>query len=248
MDGKNAQDDCRRFAFCAAPCKTRETSGFGVLIPAFLVAFLLAMLFPLGDASIAVAVESSPPPVKSPSPLILDDAPLPLKTKQPLSEAESDRLEAIARFSAGVMHERRGEFAEALRYFERAFRLDPKSSNVLRSVITVAVRLKHYAEAVRYALKSVELDDADPIVLRGLGGYLSEAGDWVRAVALYEKAVAIRGKSHEIASDILMRMEMGGSTTSWTNRSKPGNVSLVCFSPSTILTNSRWISTFPRFC
>ena len=72
----------------------------------------------------------------------------------------------------------------------------------------MAVRQKRYSEAVRYALKAVELEDADPLLLRRLGVYLTEEGDWSRAVALYEKALATRGKGKETAADILLRMEV----------------------------------------
>ena len=58
-------------------------------------------------------------------------------------------------------------------------------------------------------LKAVELEDADPLLLRRLGAYLTEEGDWARALTLYEKALAARGKGKETAADVLLRMEMG---------------------------------------
>ena len=54
--------------------------------------------------------------------------------------------------------------------------------------------MKRHAEAVRYALKAAELDDVDPLLLRRLGVYLTEEGDWAQAMALYEKALAARGR------------------------------------------------------
>ena len=73
--------------------------------------------------------------------------------------------------------------------YQRALRCDPQSATIARAIIPVAVRLKRYAEAVRYALKAVELEDADPLLLRRLGVYLTEEGDWARAVdALREGA------------------------------------------------------------
>ena len=152
---------------------------------------------------------SKPPPASAaPGPLILDDAPQPL-APQPPTEAQRDHLEAVALFSAGAMHERREEYADALHCYQRALRCDPQSATIARAIIPVAVRLKRYAEAVRYALKAVELEDADPLLLRRLGVYLTEEGDWARALTLYEKALAARGKGKETAADILLRMEMG---------------------------------------
>ncbi len=156
-------------------------------------------------ASVAFAEGKAP----SAAPLILDDAAEPLTPQQPRTETQRDRLEAIALFSAGRMHERRDEYADALRCYQRALRYDPQSSTIVRAIIPVAVRLKRYSEAVRYALKAVELEDADPLLLRRLGAYLTEEGDWIRAVTLYEKALATQDKGKETASNILLRMEMG---------------------------------------
>ena len=47
--------------------------------------------------------------------------------KQPRTEADHDRLEAVSLFAAGRMHERREEYAEALRCYQRALRCDPQS-------------------------------------------------------------------------------------------------------------------------
>ena len=156
----------------------------------------------------AIAAESKRPAPSRPGPLSLDDAPQPL-VPQPPTEAQRDHLEAVALFSAGAMHERREEYADALKCYQRALRCDPKSATIARAIIPVAVRLKRYSEAVRYVLKAVELEDADPLLLRRLGAYLSEEGDWARALTLYEKALAARGKGKETAADVLLRMEMG---------------------------------------
>lgn len=109
------------------------------------------------------------------------------------------------------MHERREEYADALRCYERAFRCDPKSASVAGAIVPVAVRLKRFSEATRYALKLAELDDADPELLRRLGSYLADENDWARALKLYEKSQAARGnaKEKEKASDVFLQMEMG---------------------------------------
>ncbi len=157
----------------------------------------------------AVAAESKKPVAPAPGPLILEDVPQPLSSRQPRTEDQRDHMEAVALFAAGRMHERREEDADALRCYQRALRYDPQSSTIARAIVPVAVRLKRYGEAVRYVLKAVELEDADPLLLRRLGVYLSEENDWPRAVALYEKALAARGKGKETATDVLLRMELG---------------------------------------
>jgi len=145
----------------------------------------------------------------SPGPLMLDDVPEPLPRTRPAGEADRDRLEAAALFAAGRTHQHREAHADALRCYQRALRLDPKSSTIARAIIPVAIHLKHYDVAVRYALKVVALEDSDPMLLRRLGGYLAEEGDWTRALSLYEKAVAARGQDQQTSVDLLLRMEMG---------------------------------------
>ena len=141
-------------------------------------------------------------------PLILDDT-QPLVPRQSRTEPQHDHMEAIALFSAGRMHERREEYADALRCYQRALRHDPCSTAIAQAIVPVAVRLKRYPEAIRYTLKVVELEDADPLLLRRLGAFLTEEGDWARAVNLYERALAAGSEGSETASDVLLRMEMG---------------------------------------
>jgi tetratricopeptide (TPR) repeat protein len=171
------------------------------------------MIVVLGAAAAALsglsAAASKKPAVTGPGPLILEDVPQPMTARQPRTESQREHLEALALFAAGRMHERREEYADALRCYQRALRYDPQSAAIARAITPVAVRLKRYSEAVRYALKVVELEDADPLLLRRLGVFLSEENDWARAVALYEKALAARGKGKETATDILLRMELG---------------------------------------
>jgi len=162
----------------------------------------------------AIALKGSSPIVPrclggDAAPSILDDKPEPLTPQRPRTEADLDRVEALSLFAAGRMHERQEEYVEALRCYQRAMRYDPQSSTIARAIIPVAVRLKRYNEAIRYALKAIEMEDADPLLLRRLGGYLTEKGDWPRAMALFEKALATRAAAKETASDILLRMEMG---------------------------------------
>ncbi len=147
--------------------------------------------------------------VSQAGPLVLEDVPKPLVSRRPRTEADEDRLEALSLFAAGRMLQRQQKYAEALRLYQRALRCDPQSVAVARAIIPLAFRLKRHAEAVRYALKAAEIEDADPLLLRRLGVYLTEHGDFARAVGLYEKAVAARTSENETAAEILLRMEMG---------------------------------------
>jgi len=127
-----------------------------------------------------------------PGPLVLEKLD-PFVPKRPRTEADEDRLEALTLFAAGRAHERRQQYAEALRFYQRALRRDTKAVVVARAIVPLAFRLKRHAEAVRYALKAVEVEDADPLLLRRLGVYLIETQDFPGALKLYEKAMAVIG-------------------------------------------------------
>lgn len=145
---------------------------------------------------------------RAPGTLALDEKPELLKPIKPRSDAEQDRLEALSLFSAARLLEEQDRFAEALQLYQRALRYDPTAVTVARAIVPLAVRLDRHAEAVRYALKVVQMADTDPMVLRRLGVYLTERGEWDQAVAMYEKAVAIRKKAKKTGADLLLEMEM----------------------------------------
>ena len=129
--------------------------------------------------------------------------------KIPRTEAEQDRLEALALYSAGRAYQQRQEYATALRYYERALRCDPQAHAAIQEIVPLAFRLKRNSEALRYALKATQWADADPQLVLRLAEYLKEAGDWRRALSLYEKAFALRPNQKDMAGDIPVRMEMG---------------------------------------
>ncbi len=160
-------------------------------------------------ASGASVAEPKKPVATGPAPLILEDVPQPMTARYPRTESQREHVEALSLFAAGRMHERREEYGDALRCYQRALRHDPQSATIGWAIVPVAMRLKRFSLAARYALTSVELEDADPLLLRRLAVYLSEENDWAGAIALYEKALAVRGKGKPTAADILLRMELG---------------------------------------
>ncbi len=145
----------------------------------------------------------------APGPLILETKPEPFVPPPRRSEADRDRLEAMSLFSTGRILEHRQQYADALRHYQRALRCDPQGASIARAIVPLAVRLGRHAEAVRYALKLVELDTPDSLLLQRLGVYLTETGDYARAVLFYERAMAAKKDAKPTAADILLHMEMG---------------------------------------
>jgi tetratricopeptide (TPR) repeat protein len=144
-----------------------------------------------------------------PPPLVLEDPPQPLIPVRPRTEADQDRLDALALFAAARTHEQRQEYAQALRLYQRALRCDPGALAVVRAIIPLTLRLKRDAEAVRYVLKAVEVEEPDSGRLQRLGTFLFQAGDLKGAVRVYEKALAARQGAKQTADDVRLRMVLG---------------------------------------
>jgi tetratricopeptide (TPR) repeat protein len=140
-----------------------------------------------------------------------EDRPEPLVTKHPRSEAEQDRLDAAAQFAAGRTVEQRDELPAALRDFERAFRLDPQATPILRELVPLAYSMNRRGEAVRYAVKLAEQDDSDPTLMRRIGLYVAEDGDWKRGAQLLERALEaeLRDPKATTAETTQIRVELG---------------------------------------
>ncbi len=172
------------------------------------------------DTKTPVSKETAPIPSQKPAPgqpqarehvdpLFLEDPPQPLVPARPRSEAETDRLEALALFSCARLHELRDEDAQALRLYQRAFRCDPQSAAIARAAVMLAARLERYSVAVRYALKLAEIDASDPELLGRLGMILSQTGQPAQAIALLEKAAQGRRAHPPTAMDVHLWLELG---------------------------------------
>jgi len=151
----------------------------------------------------------SPPPARGSQPL--EDRPEPFQPRQPITEEQRDRLDAVALFATGRMLERQENYAEALRKYQRALRCDGRSGETLYAIIHLATRLNRAGEVGRYARKAVDLDAAksDVVLLSRLGLLLAKQGDWESAARLYEKVLESRTGDTDNATDVLLRMELG---------------------------------------
>jgi tetratricopeptide (TPR) repeat protein len=139
-----------------------------------------------------------------------EDEPQPLVSEHPRTEEEQDRLDAAAKFAAGRTLEQREESAAALRLYERAARLDPQATPILRELVPLAYRLNRRAEALRYAVKLAEQEDSDSALPRRIGSYVAEQGELKRGAKLLEKALRIEeADSKPTAAQTQIRVELG---------------------------------------
>ena len=119
-----------------------------------------------------------------------DDLPAPFVAGRARNEAEIDRIEALAHFAAGRTYQQRGDYAQAVRQYARADRLDPAATKARSNLVVAAVQEGRIPLAARYALKGFDPHEAGERVLDVLGDYLAELGDLTHAIDFYEKALA----------------------------------------------------------
>jgi tetratricopeptide (TPR) repeat protein len=197
-------------------------SASGIRVWKLLVGIVAALAIGAGAAAgapgdpPAAAIEAPAPsevPPASEAPAkasdAFDDPAEPFTPLKPRGGRELDRVRALALFAAGRVAEQKQDYPQALRRYQRAFRYDPDSTAALREIVPLAFNLDRQAEAVRYALIMAERDPTDPVLLRRLAIYLTEAGDTQRALALYEKALALQAAEKQAPSLLVSRMEMG---------------------------------------
>jgi tetratricopeptide (TPR) repeat protein len=144
-----------------------------------------------------------------PAPLELEDRPQPLAAQRPRTEADEDRVEALALFAAGRTWEQRQMFDKALRCYERAQRRDPAAGSILEALVLLAEQLNQDPVAVRYALRAGDAENVRPLLLLRLGVDLARAGRIPQAIAMYEKYLAARLGAKPDADDVLLWMELG---------------------------------------
>lgn len=146
---------------------------------------------------------------KSLGPFELEDRPEPFVPKNPPTEADRYRQEALSHYAAGLMYDQQGDRDEALRQYQRALRYDPASAAVLQKIVEAAWALERHQEAIRYALKAAEVAPSNPELLERLAAFLIQENDLKRAVELYEKALQLQQDKQQTAGYIRLKMLVG---------------------------------------
>ena len=142
-------------------------------------------------------------------PPLLEDPLEPLTPKRPRSEAEQDRITALALYAHGRVLLQREDFAAALRRFQRAWRYDPDTVSVLTEIVPLAFKLGHNEEAARYAVIAAEADPEDAEFLERLGRHLAEQREWNRALKVYENAQKLRAGEPPSVAILRLNLELG---------------------------------------
>jgi len=167
----------------------------------------------MSAAAIIFFVLAVPAARATPRALQFDDRPAPFAPAAARSEAQQDRVAALAHFATGRTYQQRGNFALALRHYARADRLDPAATAPRSALVAFAIQRKRFALAGRYAAKGIDPREVGDEALELLAGYWVKQGDAAKAIDCYEQSLLVARESDpalvpEVA-DIHVRLELG---------------------------------------
>lgn len=149
------------------------------LLGQYSMCLLRTMLFFLFLSGTMVACAASPQPQKTPSPPAIAVQP-------PPSAPESD---ATYHFMMGHQAELAQDLDTALKEYQAALKVDPKSREVKSRLAALYFALGDMTQAVQYADEVGEGTGQEPQMLTHMAGILASAGKPERAVELLDKAI-----------------------------------------------------------
>ena len=94
----------------------------------------------------------------------LDDPPQRYKPKQPPTRREVELRESLYQYVAGLQHERAERFAEALKAFEEAARLDSESPALIKAQVPILIAMDRLPDALAACKKVVALNPDDYLI------------------------------------------------------------------------------------
>ena len=129
-------------------------------------------------------------------------------------EADDDRVTFTVHLLQARLAQGRGERAEALRHYQRAWRYAPEQTSLLREIVALAFALKRNDEALRYAALSAQAEGADPLLLRRLALVATSRRQWAQAVKLFESGQRLDEKARQPGEKLdqaalTVKLEMG---------------------------------------
>lgn len=190
-----------------------ESFRLRVVMASLAVTLLLcltcAVSFAGDDEKPATPAASPAPTGKSIQIQEFDDPTAPLTPIKPRSEDEQKRIDAVSWFAAGRVLETRNQFANALRAYQEAIKLDPRAVVVYRVIIPLAFGLNKTEDAVRWMLEAVKLDPDDYQLLRRLGTFLANQGNLAEAAQLLEQATKSPDLKKKSATYVTLMRDLG---------------------------------------
>ncbi|HEY2761783.1 MAG TPA: hypothetical protein VGI75_13600, partial [Pirellulales bacterium] len=139
----------------------------------------------------------------------LDDSLQSLSAKNGRSEADEDRLDSIAHFSAGRMFQQRQQAKLALREYERALRYDAAAGPVLKELVPLAFTANRTDEGLRYLIKYSDQSSADPEILQQAAELSAESGDWKGAIKLDQRVLEQIKNDKPSTQQVILYLQLG---------------------------------------
>ena len=86
-------------------------------------------------------------------------------------------------------------FQEAINYYQKALRLDPRNVNVIVDVGVAYFNLQNYQEAEKYFQRALEIDPEQPNALYNLGIVRAQLGDMQGVIEVWNKLIKVAPES-----------------------------------------------------
>jgi tetratricopeptide (TPR) repeat protein len=104
----------------------------------------------------------------------------------------------------GIALERLGHLQDAIRYYDKALRLDPTNPDLIVNEGDALTRAKNYTGAIFYyemALAVYPNSTGSTGLLQGIGDNLYQLGKYTEAIRYYDKALAREPNNLQIQKD-----------------------------------------------
>jgi tetratricopeptide (TPR) repeat protein len=119
----------------------------------------------------------------------IDERPAIYKPKTPPTRQEQDRRESLRKYVDGLLYEREDRYQDALKAFEDAARLDPKSPAAFKAQVPILAAMLRVSDALEACGKVVALDPGDYQIWYAQAKLLRRLGKYPEATAVLERAV-----------------------------------------------------------
>lgn len=121
---------------------------------------------------------------------------------------EADQQQAERFFARGRSEELGGQYSEAIRSYQRAWRLSP-SESILLNIVSLTAREKRGGEMARYFSKVSHAEKLEVLTLRNVGLALTLQDQIAEAIRAYEATLQGTAAESFPALRVLLRHELG---------------------------------------
>ncbi len=148
-------------------------------------------------------------PVELPPLQPADDVTPQLKPLRPRTEADQNKVEALSWFTTGRLLEGQQKTKQALEAYRKAVQLDPRSIEIYRALVPLAMELDEMSAALDLALKAVELDPDDYELQLQIGMQFARQGDFASSIKYLDQALKSKRLDKNSPAAVMLGIELG---------------------------------------